>query len=77
MVLRILSLACLISVSLFSLSQESGEAKPHVPVTKTVSKADIYVVGDVPEAHELRYEGYRCQHGAEGAGDGGRSEPDR
>jgi protein involved in polysaccharide export with SLBB domain len=49
MVLRVLSLACLISVSLFSLSQESGKAKPHVPVTKTVSKADIYVVGDVPK----------------------------
>ncbi len=51
MVLRFLSLACLISVPLLSLSQESGKAKPLVPVTKppeAVSKAGIiYVVGDV------------------------------
>jgi protein involved in polysaccharide export with SLBB domain len=51
MVLRFLSLACLISVPLLSLSQESGKAKPRVPVTKSpgaVSKAGIiYVVGDV------------------------------
>jgi hypothetical protein len=50
-VLRVLSLVCLISVPLLSLSQESGNAKPRVPVTKpleAVSKADIiYVVGDV------------------------------
>jgi hypothetical protein len=51
MVLRLLCLACLISVPLLSLSQESGKAKPRVPVTKppeAVSKAGIiYVVGDV------------------------------
>jgi hypothetical protein len=51
MVLRFLALACLISVPLLSLSQESGKAKPRVPVTKppeAVSKAGIiYVVGDV------------------------------
>jgi hypothetical protein len=50
MVLRVLSLACLISARLLSLSQESGKAKPR-PVTKppeAVSKAEIiYVVGDV------------------------------
>jgi hypothetical protein len=51
MVLRSLALACLISVPLLSPSQESGNAKPRVPVTKppeAVSKAGIiYVVGDV------------------------------
>ena len=51
MVLRLLCLACLISVPLLSLSQESGKAKPRVPVTKppeAVSKAGIiYVAGDV------------------------------
>jgi hypothetical protein len=51
MVLRFLALACLISVPLLSLSQESGKAKPRVPVTEppeAVSKAGIiYVVGDV------------------------------
>ena len=51
MVLRFLFLACLISVPLLSLSQESGKAKPRVPVTKppeAVSKTGIiYVVGDV------------------------------
>jgi hypothetical protein len=51
MVLRYLFLACVISAPLFSLSQESGKAKPRTPVTKppeAVSKAGIiYVVGDV------------------------------
>ena len=51
MVLRLLCLACLISVPLPTLSQESGKAKPRVPVTKrpeAVSKIGIiYVVGDV------------------------------
>ena len=51
MLLRLLCLACLISVPLLSLSQESGKTKPRVPVTKppeAVSKAGIiYVVGDV------------------------------
>jgi hypothetical protein len=51
MVLRYLFLVCVISVPLFSLSQESGKAKLRTPVTKPrgeVSKAGIiYVVGDV------------------------------
>ena len=51
MVLRLLCLACLISVPLPTLSQESGKAKPRVPVTKrpeAVSKIGIiYVIGDV------------------------------
>ncbi|SRR6266849_8310800 len=49
MLLRFLLVVCLISAHL-SLSQESGKAKPRVPVTKppeVVSKAGIvYVVGD-------------------------------
>jgi hypothetical protein len=51
MVLRFLFVVCLISTPLLSLSQETGKAKPRVPVTKppeVVSKAGIvYVVGDV------------------------------
>lgn len=51
MVLRLFFLVCLISAPLLSLSQGSGKAKPHVPVTKpteVVTKAGIvYVVGDV------------------------------
>ena|SRR5437868_6354117 len=50
MLLRFLFLVCLISAHL-CLSQESGKAKPRVPVTKppeVVSEAGIvYVVGDV------------------------------
>ncbi len=47
MVLRVLSLACLISVPLLSLSQESGKAKPPVPDTKPLDADIIYVAGDV------------------------------
>ena len=51
MVLRFLFLACLISVPLLSLSQESGKEKARVAGTKPpigVSKTGIiYVVGDV------------------------------
>jgi hypothetical protein len=51
MVLRFLFLACLISVPLLSLSQESGKEKSRVANTKPPAvvpeKIIVYVVGDV------------------------------